>query len=98
MVKKLDKPARFRFSVQGLEMTKIEPGCHGFFKREQVGGNEGVESVAEDILALVVSRQDARDWAFKRMASNASSIIALQWLENERERLAKLWQGYSGNL
>lgn len=61
---------------------------------ENAGGNHGVESESEDILALVVSRQEARAWAFERMESNASSIIALQWLENERERLAKIWQGY----
>ena len=54
MVKKLDKPARFRFSVQGLEMTKIEPGCHGFFKLEQVGGNFGVDSESEDSLVPIV--------------------------------------------
>ncbi len=60
---------------------------------QDAGGYHGLESESEDILALIVSREDARSWAFDRMESNASSIIALQWLENERERLAKVWQG-----
>lgn len=60
---------------------------------QNTSGHYGEESESEDIKALVVSREDANCWAFERMESNASSIIALQWLENERERLAELWQG-----
>lgn len=59
---------------------------------EDIGGIHGVEGETEDILTLVVSREEARKWAFERMESNASSIIALQWLETERHRLASIWQ------
>ncbi len=59
---------------------------------EGIGGHHGVQGESEDILALVVARDEALDWARTSGTSNASSIIALQWLESHRQRLISLWQ------
>ena len=64
----------------------------GLTSLENVGGIHGVEDESEDIRALVVAREEAENWAFESGQSNATCIIALQWLKNERHRLQSIWQ------
>lgn len=64
----------------------------GLASLENVGGIHGVEDESEDIRALVVAREEAEKWAFESGQSNATCIIALQWLKNERHRLQFIWQ------
>ena len=64
----------------------------GLASLKNVGGIHGVEDESEDIRAWVVAREEAESWAFESGQSNATCIIALQWLKNERHRLQSIWQ------
>jgi ADP-ribose pyrophosphatase len=91
----------------GCEIAELEPigtvmsspgGCSellhlycGRVDSDGVGGIHGLEHEQEDIRAFVLPLDDA----LKRMAmseyNNASTVIALQWLALNRERLKKKW-------
>jgi len=64
----------------------------GLSTLDEVGGIHGAEDESEDIRALVVAREEAEHWAFNSGQANATCIIALQWLKNERHRLQSVWQ------
>ncbi|MDG2393369.1 MAG: NUDIX domain-containing protein, partial [Thalassotalea sp.] len=49
----------------------------------------GLEYENEDILSHVVSRQQALDWLAQGKIENASTIIGLQWLAMNYQRLVK---------
>ena len=57
----------------------------------EVEGVYGLASESEDIRALVVPRATANSWAFERMEANASSLIALQWLNVNLSELKQQW-------
>ena len=91
----------------GCEIAELEPigtvmsspgGCSellhlycGRVDSDGVGGIHGLEHEQEDIRAFVLPLDDA----LKRMAmseyNNASTVITLQWLALNRERLKKKW-------
>ena len=52
-------------------------GCHGI---------HGLEDEGEDILVVKVSRQQAFDAVRNGLINNAATIIALQWLELNKEQ------------
>ena len=57
-----------------------------------VGGLHGLAHEHEDIRAFVVKADEAFALIESKKIRNATSIIALQWLQLNRERLRKLWQ------
>ncbi|WP_117235733.1 ADP-ribose diphosphatase [Vibrio maerlii] len=57
------------------------------------GGIYGLEYENEDIQVHVVSRQQAYQWVEDGKFENGASIIALQWLELNYQKLQSEWQG-----
>lgn len=58
----------------------------------QAGGIHGLPEEHEDILVHVVDFADAVDMMQRGRLRNAHTIIAMQWLQLNRERLRKLWR------
>ena len=56
------------------------------------GGVFGLEHEFEDILVEVVDLAQAEIWLKEGVINSAASIIALQWLLMNRDRLRKEWQ------
>jgi ADP-ribose pyrophosphatase len=59
---------------------------------EGVGGIFGLEHEFEDIRTEAVSLEKARAWLENGTINSAASIIALQWLLLNRDRLRRKWQ------
>ncbi|PIJ49479.1 ADP-ribose diphosphatase [Erwinia sp. OLTSP20] len=54
-------------------------------------GNHGLEEENEDILVHVVSREQAYRWVEEGKIDNAGTVIALQWLQLNYQKLQKEW-------
>ncbi|KLU17050.1 MULTISPECIES: ADP-ribose diphosphatase [Xenorhabdus] len=54
-------------------------------------GVHGLEGEHEDIRVLVVSRDQAYQWVEEGIIDNAASVIAIQWLALNHEKLRKKW-------
>ncbi|UPQ88445.1 ADP-ribose diphosphatase [Vibrio sinaloensis] len=54
-------------------------------------GVHGLDYEGEDIRVHVISRQQAYQWVVDGRFENGASIIALQWLELNQQRLKKQW-------
>lgn len=92
----------------GCELQALEPICEylvspgGTSERislycarvdsRGVGGIHGVQDEGEDIRVTVVSYAQALDWLVRGRINSASPIIALQWLQLNRERLRQHWR------
>ena len=59
---------------------------------ENVSGVFGLESEGEDILVHVVSRKDAQKLLEQGKILNAATIIALQWLDLNLDKLKSSWK------
>ncbi|RDE24080.1 ADP-ribose diphosphatase [Motiliproteus coralliicola] len=89
-------------SVQRLEPIccyHVSPGgsqeqihllCGQIDSRDQ-GGIFGLAHEGEDIRALVVSRKEAFAAVTEGRINNAATLIALQWLQMNHQRLQQLW-------
>ena len=55
-------------------------------------GIHGLDYEGEDIRVHVVSRQQAYQWVIDGKFENGASIIALQWLELNQQRLKRQWR------
>ncbi|UUM31073.1 ADP-ribose diphosphatase [Vibrio japonicus] len=55
-------------------------------------GVHGLDHEGEDIRVHVVSREQAYEWVVDGTFENGASIIALQWLELNHQRLRSEWQ------
>ncbi len=55
-------------------------------------GVHGLDYEGEDIRVHVVSREQAYQWVVDGTFENGASIIALQWLELNHQRLRSEWQ------
>ncbi|GAK83635.1 ADP-ribose pyrophosphatase [Vibrio ponticus] len=55
-------------------------------------GVHGLDCEGEDIRVHVVSREQAYQWVENGRFENGASIIALQWLQLNYQRLRKEWQ------
>lgn len=62
----------------------------------QAGGVHGVHEEGEDIMAHVVSFDEAMRRLEQGRIRSASPIIALQWLALHRDELRRRWSGASG--
>lgn len=92
----------------GLEVKGVVPvtsyypssgGCSekldvfvGQVDTSQAGGVFGLEDENEDIRTQVVSRKDAYSLVVDGTIENGASIIALQWLELNHNKLKAQWQ------
>jgi ADP-ribose pyrophosphatase len=61
----------------------------------QAEGLHGLAYEGEDIRLHVVSREQAYRWVEEGRIDNATTVIALQWLELHRAELQKSWLGES---
>jgi ADP-ribose pyrophosphatase len=61
----------------------------GLFNSEGVGGVYGLPEEGEDIRVVVLSREEAYKYVEDGTINNAASIIALQWLELNKDELRK---------
>lgn len=57
----------------------------------QASGFHGLENEGEDIRVFSVPRQQAFEWIAQGKISNASSIIALQWLQLQHQQIQTDW-------
>lgn len=57
------------------------------------GGIHGLPHEGEDIRVVAVPRTRALGWMAEGLIDNASTLIALQWLELHREELLRRWSG-----
>ncbi|WP_417516615.1 NUDIX domain-containing protein [Marinobacter sp.] len=92
----------------GLTFSKLEKICNylvspggstemiylycGQVSTEAAGGLYGLEHEHEDIRAHVVSADDAIAMISDGRINNAAAIIAIQWLQLNRNRLRSGWQ------
>lgn len=58
---------------------------------EGVGGIHGVREEDEDILVKVIKADEAFDMLMRKRIFSAMPIIALQWLQMNREMLWEMW-------
>jgi ADP-ribose pyrophosphatase len=58
----------------------------------EAGGVFGMEHEHEDILSHVVSAEECFAMISDGRINNAAAIIAIQWLQLNRERLRREWQ------
>jgi ADP-ribose pyrophosphatase len=61
----------------------------GLFDSVGVGGVHGLAEEGEDIRVVVISREEAYKYVKEGIINNAASIIALQWLELNKDELRK---------
>ncbi|UNH39368.1 ADP-ribose diphosphatase [Moellerella wisconsensis] len=54
-------------------------------------GIHGLASENEDIRVHVVTREQAYSWVEQGLIDNAATVIALQWLEINQQKLRKKW-------
>jgi len=59
---------------------------------ENVSGVHGLESEGEDILLHVMQREAAMSLLENGKITNAATIIGLQWLQNNFQKLQRKWQ------
>ncbi len=92
----------------GCELLDMEPVCEYYtspgatpeimhlfcaaIDSRGVGGIFGVAEEGEDIRALVVDYQQAIQWLHDGRLNNATTIIAMQWLMLNHERLREKWK------
>lgn len=78
----------------------VTPGCCneqltlfcGRVDASDIGGIHGLSSECEDIRAHSLSVDEAYQWIQEGKIKTAPAIIALQWLQLNREWLKQLWQ------
>lgn len=73
----------------GMSVERISLYC-GWVDADGAGGVHGLAHEGEELRVLVMPRREAVAQLFKRLKST-SIIIALQWLEANRERLLADW-------
>jgi ADP-ribose pyrophosphatase len=73
------------YNSPGGSAEKMTVYCAGF-DAAKAGGIFGVETEAENIRTVVLSRQEAQDALASGRINNAVSIIALQWLQLNLEK------------
>jgi len=99
---------REAFEEAGIEIGQVEKvtsyypsagGCSelldvyvGQVDASTADGVHGLDYEGEDIRVHVISRQQAYQWVVDGRFENGASIIALQWLELNHQRLKKQWQ------
>ncbi|CAH0993197.1 ADP-ribose pyrophosphatase [Sinobacterium norvegicum] len=78
------------FPSPGACSEYIELFC-GRIDAASMGGLHGLDSENEDIRLHIVPRQQAMTLLAQGRLNNASTIIALQWLQLNAERLQQAW-------
>lgn len=92
----------------GCTLTDLEPICEflvspggtserislfcGRVDSSAVGGIHGLDSEDEDIRVAALPYEQAIQWLNEGRINSASPIIALQWLQQHRERLRNSWR------
>ncbi len=66
------------------ETTQLYCAC---VDSTDIGGIHGVEDEGEDIRVFTISFNEAVNWLYQGRLNNASTIISLQWLMLNRDRL-----------
>jgi ADP-ribose pyrophosphatase len=74
------------FPSPGACTETMELFC-GLIDSEHIGGVHGLPEEGEDIRVVVLSREEAYNYAKEGRINNAASIIALQWLELNKDEL-----------
>ena len=77
------------FVSPGMSVERINLYC-GWVDASAAGGIYGLEHEGEEMRVVTLSRDEARGELFGRLNST-SVIIALQWLEANREQLLAQW-------
>ncbi|MDX1599616.1 NUDIX domain-containing protein [uncultured Marinobacter sp.] len=86
---KLDKICDYLVSPGGsTELIHLYCGC---ISTESAGGLFGMEHEHEDIRAHVFSSEEAIAMIQDGRINNAAAIIALQWLQLNRDRIRERW-------
>ena len=72
--------------------TEVVTIFAGWIDSRGRGGVHGLDHEQEDILARVVAYEDAVELLASGRIQNSPAIIALQWLQLNRDRLRALWR------
>lgn len=72
--------------------TEVVTIFAGWIDSRGLGGVHGLDHEQEDILARVVAYEDAVELLASGRIQNSPAIIALQWLQLNRDRLRALWR------
>ncbi|MGB5611136.1 MAG: NUDIX domain-containing protein [Sedimenticolaceae bacterium] len=78
------------FVSPGMSVERINLYC-GWVDAGNAGGIHGLDHEGEEMRVVTLSRAEALAQLFKRLNST-SVIMALQWLEANREQLAEKWR------
>jgi len=78
------------FVSPGMSVERINLYC-GWVDAGNAGGIHGLDHEGEEMRVVTLSRAEALEQLFKRLNST-SVIMALQWLEANREQLAEQWR------
>ncbi|MCE0493394.1 ADP-ribose diphosphatase [Vibrio salinus] len=103
-----DVVRREAFEEAGLDVKRVEKitayypssgGCNemldvfvGEVDSSKAGGIHGLDEEGEDIKVHIMSREEAYELVKNGKIENGASIIALQWLELNRNELKDRWQ------
>ena len=84
------EPIADYFTSPGGSCERFHLFC-GRVRAEGAGGIFGLPHEGEDIRALVLSFERAMALLAAREIDNAHTLIALQWLQSNRQRLREAW-------
>ena len=70
------------------ETTRLYCAC---VNSEGIEGIHGLDEEGEDIQVLVISFEQAVQWFHEGRLNNASTMIAMQWLMMNRDKIKKDW-------
>jgi len=79
------------YSSSGGCSETIQLYC-GCVNSEGVGGIHGVEEEGEDIRVKVLDFDTAVEWLEAGRLNNASTMISMQWLMLNHDRIKQQWQ------
>lgn len=88
------EPISKYWSSPGGSSERVSLFC-GKVDASGAGGIHGLEGEGEDIKVSVVNADEAYGWVEQGKIRNAMTIIALQWLKINKEKLLKKWPSSS---
>ena len=85
------------YSSPGGSSETIQLYC-ACVNSDGIGGIHGLEEEGEDIRVIVVPYNEAVQWLKEGRLNNSSTMISMQWLMLNRDKLIAQWQSFDPSL